>query len=79
MDRLLPVELLAAALVLLAILALSGCVDRGECLSSHSETVLIPQYIYGSNGEIQVMWYAPSEQTVCDRWEFPDGRPERKP
>ena len=53
----------------------AGCIDKGACLSSHQDTVLIPQYmtICDANGmcTMQFMYSQPVEQTMCDKWEFP--------
>ncbi len=73
-------KLLILALALVP--AAAGCVDRGACLSSHVEQN--PGYTYVQNQTYDggktyyptIVTIPPSEDTVCDRWEFPDGRPE---
>lgn len=69
-------------LALLPVVALAGCVEHGECLSSHTElqTVTIPVYTLASCGSgCSVMVNAgmipvTRAVNVCDRWEFPEGR-----
>lgn len=66
------------ALIAVALLvALSSCVDRGDCLASHDVDSSYMQYIYNPNGTIASFYWVPSTTTVCDRWEFPDGRPQK--
>lgn len=55
--------------------------DRGACLSSHvtpAYSYIQPTYLPGPNGTVTTTYmpvFVP-EGTECDRWEFPDGRPE---
>ncbi|WP_037500534.1 hypothetical protein [Sphingomonas jaspsi] len=61
-------------------LTLAGCVDKGRCLQSHvehsDEFVMLQPIIDGSGGTIFIpVTYPASDTTVCDRWEFPEGRP----
>lgn len=65
-----------AAIMLLA--ALSGCVDRGQCLHAHYEESGYWNYIYGTNMQLMGMYWVDTSGNVCDRWEFPDGKPKSK-
>jgi len=65
---------------LLPVLGLvAACADKGRCFEQHYETQ--PAYVYttvttydGKNF-VPVMQYMPeSTYSVCDRWEFPEGR-----
>lgn len=64
----------------LLLIAVTGCsVDRGKCLESHEETVLVPQYMTTcTNGvcTMRLMYFLPIPTTRCDRWEYPEGRPK---
>lgn len=54
-------------------------VDHGQCLAAHNDVTLIPQYmpICDSKGicTMQFSHFLPITTEVCDRWEFPEGRP----
>lgn len=72
-------------LALALIPAAAGCVDRGACLASHTEhtdgySTVVTTPVFGPNGTVSyamIPQYIPeSDNDVCDRWEFPDGRPE---
>lgn len=63
------------------VFALAGCVDRGECLMSHSEQQWYqppPIYIQSGSAMIPVMqpgYYI--DVQVCDQWQYPNGRPKQ--
>ncbi|WGD31669.1 hypothetical protein AncyloWKF20_07575 [Ancylobacter sp. WKF20] len=63
-------RLLAAVGALAALLA--GCKDYGRCLSSHDETVIVlmPMAV----GNMTTYYPMPVTNTVCDQWEYPEGR-----
>jgi len=52
------------------VLLISGCDDHGRCLTAHTETVLQPMLI----GKVIILM--PQIHDVCDRWEFPHGKPK---
>lgn len=57
-------------LVLITVaLLLAGCTDRGQCLESHAEQSTVLMLV----GKVFV--HMPQTVIVCDRWEYPDGRP----
>lgn len=66
-----------------AAVALSACkpaIDRGVCLEHHTETIFVPQYITVCSGSTcmpQFAYLLPIDDKVCDRWEFPNGRPSK--
>ena len=63
---------MALALACIALLlALAGCKDRGDCLSSHREKRIERKTVNGHT-RTSTRW-----STVCDRWQFPNGRPEK--
>lgn len=68
-----------ALLLTIAVLVLSGCVDRGDCLAAHEETYSVPQYMYipQSNGTITMIYTGQIDQQsmVCDQWQYPEGKP----
>lgn len=65
-------------LLLAALLVLAGCKDYGRCLASHEEeyTYFVPILI-GFSNNIPTYMYLPQQgiQTVCDQYEFPEGKP----
>lgn len=66
-------------LLLCFMLMLAGCVDKGACLKSHKELVLVPIYTTTCNGSscmMTLITMIPSEVDHCDLWEFPDGKPK---
>ncbi|QXV74641.1 hypothetical protein [Rhizobium phage RHEph21] len=65
--------LLAIALAVM----LASCTDRGDCLSSHTEDSGYMQYIYNGDGTVLSFYWVPTTNTVCDVWEFPEGRPQQ--
>jgi hypothetical protein len=56
---------------------LSSCAqpDRGRCLESHLEKHYHPTDVYIGGPAGYTHEYIPSDDPVCDRWEYPDGRP----
>lgn len=79
-------ELGIFAVVAAAVFAIGGMVytyfnvDRGQCLASHTETVegyYYTTYIQSGSVSVPIMNYSPPyDVEVCDRWEFPEGRPK---
>ena len=77
---------LTLALAATAALMLAGCgKDRGECLASHVEhpegwMMPITTWVSTGNGAMTpittLQYIPPSDDTVCDKWQFPKGRPE---
>ncbi len=74
--------MLGKVLVLLAVLACVGCEpDRGVCLASHEvqhHHDMSVQII--KSGDVDIPIVHPGYDytvTVCDKWEFPNGRVER--
>lgn len=66
-------------LLCLLVLVSSGCVDKGRCLEQHTQLVLVPQYMTTCSNNVcsmRLMYFMPVNTVVCDRYEFPDGRPE---
>lgn len=72
-------------LLLLLVLLVTGCgPDRGRCLASHNEVIHVPEHCYMTPltfGEITIYTWTCDPaynytKTVCDRWEFPNGRME---
>ncbi|MFZ5715770.1 MAG: hypothetical protein ACOY3N_23330 [Bradyrhizobium sp.] len=69
--------------VVAALLALGGCKDYGKCLASHVEpyTWMMPiqtgSVSCGNGCSMPIYVYVPidDKRTVCDRWEFPEGKP----
>ena len=64
--------MIARMILMLALtMALSACssVDRGRCLEDHMQVVMVPMII----GKNTIM--TSRMQNVCDRWEYPEGRP----
>ena len=45
-------------------------IDRGRCFSSHTEQGA-PIYVKMGN----MMYPMPTTNTVCDEWEYPNGKP----
>ena len=67
--------------LLLLPLILTGCnVDRGKCLASHTQPAwiqLIPMTNCVNNScTTTLMPIVHPKQEVCDKWEFPEGRPK---
>lgn len=67
--------------ILFAVLCLSGCTDYGKCLTEHEEKYDWVQQIWIGNiqvGNVSIPQYMYVPQTgirtVCDQWEFPEGR-----
>lgn len=56
-------------LLLCALVSLLGCKDYGRCLESHKETIVY----YVQVGQVMIPVF--NEDTICDRYEFPEGRP----
>lgn len=54
-------------------LLLGGCTDYGECLDGHYQTYMQSQW----TGKVMVTY--PVTYWVCDRYEFPEGRPVDAP
>lgn len=75
---------LVGVLMFVAVALLPACapVDRGRCLQSHIQPAwmqMLPMTRCGGNPmrcTTQIMPIFHPETLVCDRWEFPDGRPE---
>ena len=68
-----------ASLTVLATAALlASCAqpDRGRCLASHLEKHYHPTDVYIGGSAGYTHEYIPSDDPVCDRWEYPDGRPK---
>ena len=65
-----PVAMVVAAL-------LSSCAqpDRGRCLASHLEKHYHPTDVFLGGIAGYTHEYFPSDDPVCDQWEYPDGRP----
>ncbi len=60
--------------VLILLLILSACsTDRGRCLRSHTETHIRTNPVF--TGGTVTMETVPETITVCDQWEYPDGKP----
>jgi hypothetical protein len=74
MNRLIALALIA--------LSLAGCKDYGQCLTSHVEAYewMMPLQVgsmsCGNGCSMPIYTYIPmtDHRTVCDRWEFPEGR-----
>lgn len=71
------------ALVGLSCVALAACaVDRGACQASHMEhqdgymTSDAMSFDGGKTTTFMPRWVPDSDWTVCDKWEFPNGRPK---
>lgn len=70
--------------LLSAVIALSACKDHGACLQKHYEFsgFMQPQYLMTCNGSscqqkfIGMAWFDTSGN-VCDRWQYPNGKPEK--
>lgn len=75
------VILILAALIVAGLVATifkAASVDRGECLASHNTIIMQPRYMTTCNNNIcrsQLIGMFPVPMTVCDKWEFPEGRP----
>ena len=56
---------------------LSSCAqpDRGRCLASHLEKHYQPTDVFLGGFAGYTHEYIPSDDPVCDRWEYPNGRP----
>jgi hypothetical protein len=67
----------ASLTVLLAAALLSSCAgpDRGRCLDSHIERHYHPTDVFIGGFAGYTHEYIPSDDPVCDRWEYPNGRP----
>lgn len=67
--------LITAGIVgILVLLIMDASIDRGECLQSHYDYIFISQRI----GNATIL--TPYPTTVCDKWEFPDGKhPKEQP
>jgi hypothetical protein len=70
------------ALALTSLALLSSCIDRGRCLESHvvhhPETFWI-EFQHIGTVNMPVTHVIPAhDETVCDRWEFPNGRPKER-
>lgn len=70
------------AVLLLSCISLAACADKGKCLQSHTERVdgyYYTTFIMSGQTMIPITHYSPPyDKTVCDRWEFPDGKPKEK-
>ncbi|UGY15146.1 hypothetical protein HAP48_0042580 [Bradyrhizobium septentrionale] len=71
--------------MLLGALLLAGCgIDRGQCLADHEETstwmmpVQTGSISCGNGCTMPIYTHIPIEDhhRTCDRWEFPEGRPQ---
>ena len=60
--------ILAGLAAAVAIPILASCVDRGKCLRSHTETRIT--FVHAGAVLIPIN----TVDTVCDEWEFPDGK-----
>lgn len=65
-----PLLLAIPPLLLILLAIIVSNVDRGQCLASHDEPLMQMVPI----GQIMIPMF--TTQTVCDRWEFPEGRPK---
>lgn len=77
-------------LLLAPLLILAGCKDYGQCLASHDEhrdSYVSYEYApsgismsggiaMGGSGDFNLVMHPAEDWTVCDQWEFPNGRPE---
>lgn len=64
--------------ILIGALAMSGPgVDRGQCLESHIEDHMVMTPVMA--GKTMTMIPTFQARSVCDRWEFPDGRKSHPP
>lgn len=53
--------------------------DNGRCLAAHTETYTETDVMWIPIGDTLMPFYSSHEavRSVCDRWEFPMGRPAR--
>jgi hypothetical protein len=70
-----------AAVIVFVIVAIiqDAMIDRGQCLASHHEMVMVPQYTTVCTGKSCTMtlaYFLPVNELICDQWEFPNGRPK---
>lgn len=63
--------------LIFAVFLMAGCTDRGHCLAKHYESSWYFQYTYDAKMNITGMYWVDTSGYVCDRWEFPNGRPEK--
>lgn len=63
------------AMAIAALLSSCAQPDRGRCLESHLEKHYHPTEVYLGGFGGYTHEYIPSDDPVCDRWEYPDGRP----
>ena len=65
---------------LIALASLAACAhpDRGQCLESHLERHYHPTDVYIGDFAGYTHETFPSDDPVCDRWEFPNGRPKQQ-
>ena len=70
-------KLTRLSLLLAVPIVFSSCArpDRGRCLESHLEKHYHPTDVYIGGSAGYTHEYIPSDDPVCDRWEYPDGRP----
>jgi hypothetical protein len=60
-------------------LLLAGCgIDQGRCLQAHDEkyeaTVMVAYIPTGNGMGFPIYGTIPAVRSVCDQWEFPEGR-----
>ena len=75
-------KLLVALAALMIAAPLGGCQDLGDCLAEHTE--FQPGYTYytsmsfdgGKTSQVIPQYVPDSYVSVCDQWEFPEGRPD---
>lgn len=69
-------QTLRKRVTVVVVLAVLGCAcqpDRGRCLKSRERDASYTEFI--PVGSVQVPIYHKATQTVCDQWEFPNGKP----